>query len=1079
MRLSKTLISCVAMTAVTAVSEVAADQTPCTNYNKLTIVNNFDPSLGSRGTNYFGKTVPNNAIWLFCDSPDINAIYWGGPGPCSGHQAVGQLLPNLAAGTTSWVSLDQIKNSPSDGFVYLENGTHKARIYALIYGSPNGEPPNFTPHDAFAAISQPKTAGGGACDVVSYAYALFEFDTTGDTPNCDISFVDQFSFPTRLTVKNGNSITGVSGFDLGVTADGYLNNLQGVNYNYANGNNTFCYPANYTPPPGFTGLSSPCQENVGRLKYNVDTGTTVNASNAYRFDSLSRAPLSKVVGDPISYVCQCPGQLQELLYNLYTHPQNGHGNGPGFYFASSMNLGFSFYLIVTLDPNGSGANTPGVSSTAGYGLKLTDFREVPTTADCNATEVWGTPFANPKLQNGQPVGTAVLGSLIIAADGVVFPHSVVNGAPDAPARGLWTTATLLTSGFSYNLTAQNEPVFPTQSPGGPLPLGVAVLDEAAGQPGGITQVWNGTCSERKYQDILQAAIGRVATAIQYGMPFTSPDWQLPDKPGWQYYCQMISYTQVTDPPVLTDTKASPYGSCVSSGSCKNVTACYSLPAFPFGNPNSAFFQLGKSSSTSIPANTLLGSTWVLASENYTGSTIGSIPPYLAGFSDTFAGVSCNSSKKLGSPDLDFKSTDSAQWELGVGQATCESQCSTQLWSDINDDGATDGSDVTLLLQAWGTNQQAFDFDSSGVVDSQDLSRLLSHLGDSAILATIPADPKIPTWAHLEKDGDCCPPDYVCPHLAALIQDSGYAWRVIDNATGMPMLFIPQGTFSMGCTPSSDSFLGNPWVNCMAWETWVSPPQSQRTVTLPYQFYMSESEVTQFVYQSTMHSNPSTWQNDLNLPVENVSYDMIAGPGGFLARVNGGDADLSQMRLPTEAEWEYACRAPSNPQPQYAFSTYNPAGGEGSACGNTSSSVTYAKYAWNASNSGGRTHVGYDPRFPYSMAIPVTQGHLPPNGFGLYNMLGNVWEWTNSPFNGLPYNSNSPNPSTRFVLRGGYYANQITPYLYPLQITNFQRSSYRGSATHDDNGVDGGQQARFGFRVVRSVPPLFLTPPLED
>ncbi|MBM4100266.1 MAG: hypothetical protein FJ260_10015 [Planctomycetes bacterium] len=744
MRFWKTLISCVAMTAVTAVSEVAADQTPCTNYNKLTIFNNFDPSLGSRGTNYFGKTVPNNAIWLFCDSPDTEAIYWGGPGPCPGNNgdpptpAVGQLLPNLSGTTSSsWVSLDHIKTTTgSDGLVYLKNGTPKARIYALIYGTPNGESPTFTPLQAKAAITQPTTAGGGACDVVSYAYALFEFDTTGDTPNCDISFVDQFSFPTRLTVKdNGNSPTGVSGFNSGVTADGYLNNLGGSNYNYANGNNTFCYPANYTPPPGFTGLSAPCQENVGRLKYNVDTGTTVNASNAYRFDSLSRAPLNKVVGDPNSYVCQCPAQMQELLHNLYTHPLNNFGNGPGFYFASSMNLGFTFYLIVYRDPNGSGAHTPGVLSTDGYGLKLTNFREVPTTADCNPTAVWGTPFANPQVENGQPVGTAVLGSLIIAADGVVFPPNVVNGALDASAYGLWTTATLMTSGFSYNNTAQGEPVFPTQIPGN-SPTGVAMLDEAADQPNGMRQVWDGTCTKRgKYQDILQSAIGRVATAFQYGMPFTSQDWQHPGKPGWQYYCQMISYTQVTDSPVLTDNKAT-YGSCVSSGSCKNVEACYSLPAFPFGAPNTAFFQLGKSSSTSTPANTLLGSTWVLASENYAGSTIGSVPPYLWTYSDTFAGVSCsglpNGGKKLGSPDLDFESTDSAIWELGLPAGGCP--------ADFDQSGTVDGADLAFLLNSWGectapgfrrggTGESCpADLDNNGIVDGADLAILLGDWG---------------------------------------------------------------------------------------------------------------------------------------------------------------------------------------------------------------------------------------------------------------------------------------------------------------------------------------------------------------
>jgi formylglycine-generating enzyme required for sulfatase activity len=117
-------------------------------------------------------------------------------------------------------------------------------------------------------------------------------------------------------------------------------------------------------------------------------------------------------------------------------------------------------------------------------------------------------------------------------------------------------------------------------------------------------------------------------------------------------------------------------------------------------------------------------------------------------------------------------------------------------------------------------------------------------------------------------------------------------------------------------------------------------------TISHGFWLAEVEVAQGLYQAVMGANPSAFRGD-DLPVENVTWDEAQG---FLRRVNAALA-LPLVRLPTEAEWEYACRAGAPGAP--------PAVG------------------WFASNSGNRTH-------------PV--GTQPANAWGLHDLRGNVMEW---------------------------------------------------------------------------------------
>jgi formylglycine-generating enzyme required for sulfatase activity len=149
------------------------------------------------------------------------------------------------------------------------------------------------------------------------------------------------------------------------------------------------------------------------------------------------------------------------------------------------------------------------------------------------------------------------------------------------------------------------------------------------------------------------------------------------------------------------------------------------------------------------------------------------------------------------------------------------------------------------------------------------------------------------------------------------------------------------------------------------------------VTISRGFWMAKYEVTQGEYLAVMGSNPS-WFNgdhtsaegqnygtDLSRPVETVSWDDATNYCSQLTqreRAAGRIGTNSVYRLPTEAEWEYACRAWTSTRLSY---------------GDDPGYTNLTNYAWWDANSGGTTH-------------PV--GQKLPNPWGLYDMHGNVWEW---------------------------------------------------------------------------------------
>jgi sulfatase modifying factor 1 len=197
--------------------------------------------------------------------------------------------------------------------------------------------------------------------------------------------------------------------------------------------------------------------------------------------------------------------------------------------------------------------------------------------------------------------------------------------------------------------------------------------------------------------------------------------------------------------------------------------------------------------------------------------------------------------------------------------------------------------------------------------------------------------------------------------------SGDAFK--DAATGMEMIFVKGGCYQMGDTVGGGHSDEKP-----VHEVCVSD------------FYMGKYEVTQRQWQNIMGGNPSHFSScGDNCPVEKVSWDDVQN---FIGKLNSRTG--KRYRLPTEAEWEYAARSGGKSE-KYSG-------------GNDVDAV-----AWYGSNSGSRTH-------------PV--GQKQPNGLGLHDMSGNVWEWCQDWYGSSYYNQSprdnpvGPSSGSARVVRGG-------------------------------------------------------------
>jgi formylglycine-generating enzyme required for sulfatase activity len=254
--------------------------------------------------------------------------------------------------------------------------------------------------------------------------------------------------------------------------------------------------------------------------------------------------------------------------------------------------------------------------------------------------------------------------------------------------------------------------------------------------------------------------------------------------------------------------------------------------------------------------------------------------------------------------------------------------------------------------------------------------------------------------------------------AAAVPASAPVAPVVPILPGVVLVPIPGGTFMMGSRPGVGS----------------DDERPQRQVTLS-PFLMSATTVTQAQYQAVTGTNPSHFKGD-DRPVEQVSWEDAVDFCNTLSRREGlqpaYDAQRTLLpnangyRLPTEAQWEYACRA-GNPS-QWCFGD---------------DEKKLSEYAWFGQNSGNETH-------------PV--GTKKPNAWGLYDMHGNVWEWCwdwSGTYPGVPQTEPIGAPrGDRRVVRGG--ACWVDAGRCRSAYRVWYHPGYR-------NGV-------LGFRLVRPAPP---------
>ncbi|MHB8521591.1 MAG: formylglycine-generating enzyme family protein [Limisphaerales bacterium] len=274
--------------------------------------------------------------------------------------------------------------------------------------------------------------------------------------------------------------------------------------------------------------------------------------------------------------------------------------------------------------------------------------------------------------------------------------------------------------------------------------------------------------------------------------------------------------------------------------------------------------------------------------------------------------------------------------------------------------------------------------------------------------------------------------------AAVAKDPAAAPREITEPvevvtkSAVPMVYVPGGEFVMG---GND---GNPD---------EAPPHKVRVTA----FLMDKFEVTQEMFAKAQLPNPSHWQDNPKNPVERVRWRDAKQYCNERSRLEGltpcynekteaWDCDYSAngYRLPTEAEWEYACRAGTSGP--YDFGAPD----------------KLRQYAWFDENAGERTH-------------PV--GQKKPNRWGIFDLYGNVSEWCEDVYSPNSYSESpatdphgppSPGKDVKRVLRGGSWKASA----------GMSRASFRqGQRTGD---TDACFYTDFcGFRCVRRVTPTDL------
>jgi formylglycine-generating enzyme required for sulfatase activity len=274
--------------------------------------------------------------------------------------------------------------------------------------------------------------------------------------------------------------------------------------------------------------------------------------------------------------------------------------------------------------------------------------------------------------------------------------------------------------------------------------------------------------------------------------------------------------------------------------------------------------------------------------------------------------------------------------------------------------------------------------------------------------------------------------FVVPAALSPAPGPGFLAKQYRNSVGMEFMLVPAGKFLMGSPVAEASRRDG---------------EDQHEVEFIRPFYLGKYEVTQAEYEAVTGDNPSWFapggggaarvagRDTKRFPAEGVSWEDAVK---FCEKLTAQEKALGRRyRLPTEAEWEYACRAGTATPFHFGVALSS-----------------------DRANVDGTDPYGGAPRGPY-LERPAVVGSYPPNAWGLYDMHGNVWEWCadwydseyyrRSPKQGPP----GPGSGSGRVIRGGSWRS------YPAYV----RSANRASEAANNRGGDHNH----GFRVLLVTP----------
>ena len=291
----------------------------------------------------------------------------------------------------------------------------------------------------------------------------------------------------------------------------------------------------------------------------------------------------------------------------------------------------------------------------------------------------------------------------------------------------------------------------------------------------------------------------------------------------------------------------------------------------------------------------------------------------------------------------------------------------------------------------------------------------------------------PAWAEVFGEDDCG------LFSECLVKGVRFVWR-----------WIPPGRFLMGSPKDEPGRYDD--------------EGPQHTVILTRGYWLGEAPVTQGQWQAVMGKNPSHFQGPAELPVESVTWPECVE---FAGRLNDLVPGLGAA-LPTEAQWEHACRAGSQ-TPLYKTRRTT---GEITIRGERNAPELDA-IAWYGGNSGNELEVtngehstGWsEKQYPHTKAGTHRVKGKEPNAWGLYDMLGNVWEWCADEWSGYPAEPQrdpyvSGTAEAGRVVRGGSWVNDARSC----------RSACRDWGGPDDRWLNLGLRLAAGQEPRAAEPP---------